>query len=122
MVDYHRRPITPADTLEENVVKTNEVRDPIDIAVNMYKRHPSIQVLKQRVTVSEKFSFKQVSMEEISSIWRYLVYLSNRNVLFSGYHFHLFFQERGIKRKQFFWSKLSKDMSKGEILIDWVFI
>ena len=53
--------------VEENLVKTNGLRDPVDIAVNMYKRYPSIQLIKQRVTVSEKFSFQQVSFEEISS-------------------------------------------------------
>ena len=53
--------------VEESLVKTNEVREPIDIAVNMYKRHPNIQLIKQRATVSEKFSFQQVSLEEILS-------------------------------------------------------
>ena len=53
--------------VEENLVKANEVSDPIDIAVNMYKSHPSIQLIKQRVTVSEKFFFQQVSLEQISS-------------------------------------------------------
>ena len=58
--------------VEENLVKTNEVSDPIDIDVNMYKRHPSIQLIKQRVTVSEKFSFQQVSLEQISSQFKNL--------------------------------------------------
>ena len=53
--------------IEENLIKTNELSDPINIAVNMYKRHPSIQLIKQRVTVGEKFSFQQVSLEEILS-------------------------------------------------------
>ena len=58
--------------VEENLVKTNEVSDPIDIDVNMYKRHPSIQLIKQRVTVNEKFSFQRVSLEEISSQFKNL--------------------------------------------------
>ena len=45
---------------EENLTKTNEIRNPIDIAVNAYKRHPSIQLRKERVTVNEKFSFQHV--------------------------------------------------------------
>ena len=53
--------------VEENLIKTNELSDPINIAVNMYKRHPSIQLIKQRVTVGEKLSFQQVSLEEILS-------------------------------------------------------
>ena len=53
--------------VEKNLVKTNEICDPIDIDVNMCKRHPSIQLIKQRVTVSEKLSFQQVSLEEILS-------------------------------------------------------
>ena len=48
--------------VEENFTKTNEIRDPIDIAVNAYKRHPSIQLIKQMVTVSENY---HVSTEEI---------------------------------------------------------
>ena len=53
--------------VEENLTKTNEIRNPIDIAVNAYKRHPSIQLIKQRVTVSEKFSFQHVSIKDIFS-------------------------------------------------------
>ena len=43
---------------EENLMETNEFRDPINVAVNMYKCHPSIQLIKQRVTVSEKFALQ----------------------------------------------------------------
>ena len=53
--------------VEENLTKTNELRDPLDIAVNAYKRHPSIQLIKQRVTVSETFSFQHVFIKQILS-------------------------------------------------------
>ena len=48
--------------VEENLIETNEFRDPIDVAVNMYKCHPSIQLIKQRVTeksLSSKFLWKR---------------------------------------------------------------
>ena len=45
---------------------------------------------------------------------------------FSGYRFRLFFLEQGIKRRQIFWSRLSKhsgqNMSKEEILLQRVII
>ena len=47
------------------VVTSNKLWDPKDIAVNMYKRHLIIQLIKQRETVSEKFYFQQVSLEDI---------------------------------------------------------
>ena len=54
--------------VEENLVKTDELRDPVDIAVNMYKRHPSIQLIKQRVSILQyliersKFPFLQLNI------------------------------------------------------------
>ena len=51
--------------VEENLMEANEFRDPIGVAVNMYTCHPSIQLIKQRVTVGEKFAIQEVSLEEI---------------------------------------------------------
>ena len=39
--------------VKENLIKKNELPDPIDIAVNACKCHPSIQLIKQRVNASE---------------------------------------------------------------------
>ena len=51
--------------MEKTLKVTNEFRDHIDVAVNTYKCHPSIQLIKRRVTVSAKFAFRQYSLEEI---------------------------------------------------------
>ena len=48
-------------------MKPRELREPIDIAVNAYERHPSIQLIKQRAAVSEKFAFQCVSIKEVLS-------------------------------------------------------
>ena len=35
---------------------------------------------------------------------------------FSGYRFRLFFLEQGIKRRQIFWSRLSKHVKRGNFV------
>ena len=47
--------------------KSKRITDSIDIAVNAYKHPPSMQLMKQRVTISEKYSFQRVSIKEILS-------------------------------------------------------
>ena len=42
----------------------------------------------------------------------YLIYLTDGDVPFSGYRFRLFFLEQGIKRRQIFWSRLSKHVKR----------
>ena len=62
--------------VEENLVKTDELRDPVDIAVNMYKRHPSIQLIKQRVSILQyliersKFPFLQLNNVNIRPLFQ----------------------------------------------------
>ena len=58
--------------VEQNLTKTNESCDPVDVAIEMYKidmytRHPSIKLIKQKTEAREKFSFQQVSLKEIET-------------------------------------------------------
>ena len=47
----------------------------------------------------------------------YLVYLFDGDEPFSGYRFRLFFLEQGIKRRQIFWSRLSKHVKRGNCVM-----
>ena len=47
----------------ENLIELGKLLDPTDIAINMYKCHPSVRSIKQRVFVRQKFSFQQVTLE-----------------------------------------------------------
>ena len=42
----------------------------------------------------------------------YVVHLSDGDVPFSGYRFRPFFLEQGVKRRQIFWSRLSKHVKR----------
>ena len=41
---------------------------------------------------------------------------------FSGYRFRLFFREQGIKRRQIFWSRLSKHVKRGNFVTTGYFV
>ena len=51
--------------LSENLVPTNEIIDPLDIALTKYKFHPSIKRIKEGVQVEQRFEFKHVSLQEV---------------------------------------------------------
>ena len=52
-------------TVSENLMPTNEISDPLDIALTKYKFHPSVQCIKERVQVKQRFEFKHVSLQEV---------------------------------------------------------
>ena len=52
-------------TVSENLTPTNEISDPLDIALTKYKFHPSVQCIKERVQVKQIFEFKHVSLQEV---------------------------------------------------------
>ena len=52
-------------TVSENLTPTNEISDPLDIALTKYKFHPSVQCIKERVQVKQRFEFKHVSLQEV---------------------------------------------------------
>ena len=41
------------------------ITDPVDKAINTYKNHPSILIIKQKLENVDHFSFKEVSVSEI---------------------------------------------------------
>ena len=51
-------------TVSENLTPTNEISDPLDIALTKYKFHPSVQCIKERVQVKQRFEFKHVSLQK----------------------------------------------------------
>ena len=48
--------------IEQNLTTTDESCDPVDVAIDMYKSHPFIKLMKQKTEDTEKFSFQQVSL------------------------------------------------------------
>ena len=52
-------------TVRENLMPTNEITDPLDIALKKYKFHPSVKRIKERVQVEQRFEFKHVSLQEV---------------------------------------------------------
>ena len=52
---------------EKNLTKTNKSCDLVDDVIDMYKSHPSIKLIKQKSEARDKFSFQQVSLEEIEN-------------------------------------------------------
>ena len=52
---------------EKNLTKINKSCDPVDVAIDMYKSHPSMKLIKQKIEARDKFSFQQVSLEEIET-------------------------------------------------------
>ena len=44
---------------------TNEITDPLDIALTKYKFHPSVKRIKERVQVEQRFEFKHDSLQEV---------------------------------------------------------
>ena len=53
--------------IEKNLTKINKSCDPVDVAIDMYKSNPSIKLIKQKIKARDKFSFQQVSLEEIET-------------------------------------------------------
>ena len=52
-------------TVSENLVPTNEIIDPLDIALTKYKLHPSVKRIKKMVQVEQSFELKHVSLQEV---------------------------------------------------------
>ena len=52
-------------TVNENLTPTNEISDPLDIALTKYKFHPSGKLIKERVQVEHRFEFEHVSLQEV---------------------------------------------------------
>ena len=52
-------------TVSENLTPTNEISDPLDIALTKYKFHPSVKLIKDRVQVEHRFEFEHVSLQEV---------------------------------------------------------
>ena len=53
--------------IEKNLTKINKSCHPVDVAIDMYKSHPSIKLIKQNIEARDKFSFQQVSLEVIET-------------------------------------------------------
>ena len=58
--------------MEQNLTKTNESCDPLDVAIEMYKSHLSIKLIKQKTEAREKFPFQQASSKKIEAQLSYL--------------------------------------------------
>ena len=54
--------INPKDLTLGN---TNNLSDPIEIAIKKFESHPSIQVIRENVSVTEKFEFEYVNKDNI---------------------------------------------------------
>ena len=52
-------------TVSENMTATNEIKDPLDVALTKYKSHPSVKLIKERVQVEHRFEFEHVSLQEV---------------------------------------------------------
>ena len=52
-------------TVSKNLTPTNEISDPLDIALTKYKSHPSVKLIKERVQVEHRFEFERVSLQEM---------------------------------------------------------
>ena len=52
-------------TVNENLTPTNEISDPLDIALTKYKSHPSVKLIKETVQVEHRFEFQHVSLQEV---------------------------------------------------------
>ena len=51
--------------VSENMTPTNEIIDPVDIALTKYKFNPSVKLIKEIVQVEQRFEFKQISLQEV---------------------------------------------------------
>ena len=51
---------------------SSSITDPVDKAINTYKNHPSILLIKQKLENVDNFSFKEVSISEIGKKLREL--------------------------------------------------
>ena len=54
------------------VDSSSSIADPVDKAINTYKNHPSILLIKQKLENVDHFSFKEVSISEIEKELREL--------------------------------------------------
>ena len=54
------------------VDSSSSITDPVDKAINTYKNHPSILLIKQKLENVDRFSFKDVSVSEIEEELREL--------------------------------------------------
>ena len=54
------------------VDSSSSITDPVDKAINTYKNHPSILLIKQKLENVDHFSFKEVSISEIEKELREL--------------------------------------------------
>ena len=44
---------------------TNDLTDPIDIAIQKFKYHPSIQMIKENVSINSRFNFTKINLSDI---------------------------------------------------------
>ena len=49
----------------ENLTPTNEIIEPLDIALTKYKFYPSVTLIKERLQVEQRFEFKHISVRRV---------------------------------------------------------